>query len=163
MTKKLRRIRKLVTLFILVTFFLETTVVAEIQMLLSIAPVHARSAPHSDSLAVVSTAPGVPAPGPTAHPLVSATPPFAPPVAGSSVASFTTPAGSSLTGTAEDIVRLSLSSDEEQGNRESEAPSSSADGRWVAFQSRASNLVPGDTNHKIDIFVRTSSPAKPSG
>jgi Tol biopolymer transport system component len=30
----------------------------------------------------------------------------------------------------------------------------SADGRYLAFFSRASNLVPGDTNSSIDIFVR---------
>ena len=30
----------------------------------------------------------------------------------------------------------------------------SADGRYVAFESTASNLVPGDTNNNIDIFLR---------
>src|SRR5438105_1948443 len=30
----------------------------------------------------------------------------------------------------------------------------SADGRYVAFSSRATNLVPGDTNGAIDVFVR---------
>lgn len=29
----------------------------------------------------------------------------------------------------------------------------SGDGRWVAFSSRASNLVPGDTSHIADVFV----------
>jgi Tol biopolymer transport system component len=33
-----------------------------------------------------------------------------------------------------------------QGNRESGFPAVSSDGRYVAFESRASNLVPGDTN-----------------
>ena len=33
-------------------------------------------------------------------------------------------------------------------------PSISADGRYVAFQSAATNLVPGDRNHTADIFVR---------
>jgi Tol biopolymer transport system component len=33
-------------------------------------------------------------------------------------------------------------------------PSLSADGHTVAFGSRASNLVPHDTNHRDDIFVR---------
>ena len=32
-------------------------------------------------------------------------------------------------------------------------PSVTADGRYVAFDSSASNLVPGDTNGRIDIFV----------
>jgi Tol biopolymer transport system component len=33
-------------------------------------------------------------------------------------------------------------------------PSISADGRYVAFESDASNLVPGDTNNASDVFVR---------
>jgi Tol biopolymer transport system component len=36
----------------------------------------------------------------------------------------------------------------------SNAPTISADGRYVAFHSDASNLVPGDTNGTFDIFVR---------
>ncbi|NUT51615.1 MAG: hypothetical protein HOV94_30615 [Saccharothrix sp.] len=40
------------------------------------------------------------------------------------------------------------------GNGLSWAPSISADGRYVAFQSRATNLVPGDTNGVEDVFVR---------
>jgi WD40-like Beta Propeller Repeat len=39
-------------------------------------------------------------------------------------------------------------------NRLSETPAISADGRYVAFSSDASNLVPGDTNHSDDVFVR---------
>ncbi len=35
----------------------------------------------------------------------------------------------------------------------SAAPSQSADGRFVAFQSDADDLVPGDTNGKRDVFV----------
>lgn len=34
-------------------------------------------------------------------------------------------------------------------------PAISADGRFVAFWSRATNLVPGDTNDTQDIFVRS--------
>jgi Tol biopolymer transport system component len=42
-----------------------------------------------------------------------------------------------------------------QGNSDSSgAPAISADGRYVAFFSHASNLVPGDTNGAYDIFVR---------
>jgi len=33
-------------------------------------------------------------------------------------------------------------------------PALSGDGRYVAFLSRAPNLVPGDTNGKVDVFVR---------
>ena len=39
------------------------------------------------------------------------------------------------------------------GNGESDAPVMSADGRYVAFHSRASNLVTGDTNGRYDVFV----------
>jgi Tol biopolymer transport system component len=41
-----------------------------------------------------------------------------------------------------------------KGNGHSYNPSISADGRYVAFESDASNLVAGDTNVKRDIFVR---------
>jgi Tol biopolymer transport system component len=50
--------------------------------------------------------------------------------------------------------RVSVSSSGGQGNNESGYPSISADGRFVAFQSYASNLVPGDTNGRADVFVR---------
>ena len=41
-----------------------------------------------------------------------------------------------------------------QGNGESRPGSISADGRYVAFDSLASNLFPGDTNNYPDVFVR---------
>jgi titin len=41
-----------------------------------------------------------------------------------------------------------------EGNNFSAQPSISADGRFVAFFSFSSNLVPGDTNGAIDVFVR---------
>jgi Tol biopolymer transport system component len=50
--------------------------------------------------------------------------------------------------------RVSVSSGGDQGNGASLYPSISADGRFVAFQSQASNLVPGDTNGTTDIFIR---------
>jgi Tol biopolymer transport system component len=40
-----------------------------------------------------------------------------------------------------------------QANDTSEGPVLSADGRFVAFESPASNLVPGDTNGSWDVFV----------
>ncbi len=43
------------------------------------------------------------------------------------------------------------------GNGRSTAPALSADGRIVAFESLADNLVPGDTNGLPDIFVRDLS------
>ena len=49
---------------------------------------------------------------------------------------------------------VSVSSGGVQGNFNSTNPSISADGRFVAFQSSANNLVPMDTNNKSDIFVR---------
>jgi len=51
-------------------------------------------------------------------------------------------------------TRLSVSSAGTQGNDSSLAPSISADGRYVVFESDASNLVPGDTNGRYDIFLR---------
>jgi hypothetical protein len=41
-----------------------------------------------------------------------------------------------------------------QGNRASDEPALGGSGAFVAFSSRASNLVPGDTNGVADIFVR---------
>jgi Tol biopolymer transport system component len=49
---------------------------------------------------------------------------------------------------------VSLSSSGAQGAQVSYAPDISADGRYVAFASRAANLVPGDTNKADDVFVR---------
>jgi Tol biopolymer transport system component len=51
------------------------------------------------------------------------------------------------------VQRVSVASDGTEGNDDSWWPSMSADGRYVAFQSRASNLVPGDTNGTWDVFV----------
>jgi len=48
---------------------------------------------------------------------------------------------------------VSVSSTGERGNGPSLFPSMSADGRFVAFQSLASNLVVGDTNNAADIFI----------
>ena len=50
--------------------------------------------------------------------------------------------------------RVSVASDGAQGNGGSGGPSISANGRFVAFQSSATDLVPGDTNGELDIFVR---------
>ncbi|MGH9266613.1 MAG: TolB family protein, partial [Acidimicrobiales bacterium] len=48
---------------------------------------------------------------------------------------------------------VSVSSAGQQGVGISQVPSISADGRIVAFESRASNLAPGDTNAQADIFA----------
>ena len=50
--------------------------------------------------------------------------------------------------------RISLDSNELQANAASFNPSISADGRFVAFASAATNLVSGDANARTDIFVR---------
>lgn len=49
--------------------------------------------------------------------------------------------------------RISVSTGGFESNRSSYAPSISADGRFVAFQSEADNLVAGDTNGCGDAFV----------
>ena len=50
-------------------------------------------------------------------------------------------------------TRVSVASDGTQGNDNSFDPSISADGRYVAFVSYASNLVSGDTNGGVHVFV----------
>lgn len=57
-------------------------------------------------------------------------------------------------------TRVSLASDGTQGNVQSRSPSISADGRYVAFQSYAKNLVPGDTNGRADVFVHDRETGK---
>src|SRR5439155_1436556 len=54
------------------------------------------------------------------------------------------------TGTTE---RVSVASGGTEGNGFSAGPALSADGRFVAFHSTATNLVAGDTNGKTDVFV----------
>ena len=50
-------------------------------------------------------------------------------------------------------TRVSIASNGAQGNELSIKPVISADGRYVAFESWASNLVTGDTNGQEDVFV----------
>jgi archaellum component FlaF (FlaF/FlaG flagellin family) len=50
--------------------------------------------------------------------------------------------------------RVSVGSFGVQGNNDSYGGSISADGRYVAFTSYASNLVSGDSNGSLDVFVR---------
>jgi Tol biopolymer transport system component len=51
------------------------------------------------------------------------------------------------------IRRISVASDGTQGNYESRDPAINADGSIIAFESWASNLVMGDTNGDLDVFV----------
>jgi Tol biopolymer transport system component len=50
--------------------------------------------------------------------------------------------------------RVSISTAGAQAGGDSDFPRVSADGRFVAFESDAANLVPGDTNGQTDVFVR---------
>jgi len=52
------------------------------------------------------------------------------------------------------VSRVSVSSRERPAEGESGAASISADGRYVAFDSTAANLVAGDRNRRQDVFVR---------
>jgi Tol biopolymer transport system component len=51
------------------------------------------------------------------------------------------------------VALASSSSDGEAGDDSSTAAGFSADGRYLAFSSWARNLVPGDTNGQLDVFV----------
>lgn len=55
---------------------------------------------------------------------------------------------------------VSVSSGGRQANGASGFPTISADGRVVAFTSSASDLVSGDTNRKLDVFVRDRQTGK---
>src|SRR5678816_1412054 len=50
--------------------------------------------------------------------------------------------------------RAIVSTSSVQADMDSLTSSVSADGRYVAFVSAATNLVPGDTNGQFDVFVR---------
>lgn len=50
-------------------------------------------------------------------------------------------------------TRVSVDSRGNQADNFSQAPHLSADGRYIVFESLASNLVSGDTNGVIDVFV----------
>jgi sugar lactone lactonase YvrE len=56
--------------------------------------------------------------------------------------------------TAGSTTRVSVSSSGVEGNFTSRPADITADGRYVAFASFSSNLVPSDTNSSVDIFVR---------
>lgn len=50
--------------------------------------------------------------------------------------------------------RLSIATDGTQGNGASDGPTVNSTGRYVAFHSTATTLVPGDTNAYQDVFLR---------
>ena len=49
--------------------------------------------------------------------------------------------------------RASLAPDGTDGNDDSTRPTLSSDGRFIAFESLATNLIPDDTNGHMDVFV----------
>lgn len=60
------------------------------------------------------------------------------------------------------ITRVSVASDGAQSDRDSLFSSISPDGRYIAFDSWASNLVSGDTNDTQDVLFMISKPGKPA-
>lgn len=52
---------------------------------------------------------------------------------------------------------ISVTPDGSSGNAYSGSPSMSTNGAWIAFESDASDLVPGDTNQTTDVFVRNTT------
>ena len=57
-----------------------------------------------------------------------------------------------------ETTRISVDSSGKEGNDNSGNPSISSNGQVIAFQSFASNLVSGDTNNELDIFVYERQP-----
>ena len=55
-----------------------------------------------------------------------------------------------------ETTRISEGNGNTQGNSASQHPAISADGQNVTFQSYATNLVSGDTNNNVDVFVHTA-------
>lgn len=64
----------------------------------------------------------------------------------------TTPAGALELKPGTDYVNVT--SDDAMGNEQSQYAAISANGRYVAFWSRASNLAPGDTDNVHDVYVK---------
>jgi Tol biopolymer transport system component len=58
--------------------------------------------------------------------------------------------------------RVSVRSNGAQANGPSISPDVSSTGRFVVFESSASNLVPGDTNDTYDVFIRDRDAGKTS-
>ena len=58
---------------------------------------------------------------------------------------------------------VSSSMDEQPADGDSTSPSISADGRYIAFVSSATNLVDGDNNGVADVFVRDTCNGAPAG
>src|SRR5204862_3741251 len=52
-----------------------------------------------------------------------------------------------------DVARASVSTQGAEANLFSDFPSISSDGRFIAFNSVASNLIVGDSNNETDVFL----------
>jgi hypothetical protein len=63
------------------------------------------------------------------------------------------PAGAAVADDDRTTKRISIGHDGSQADGSSNAPSVSDDGRWFVYSSNATNLVPGDTNNLLDIFL----------
>ena len=71
---------------------------------------------------------------------------------------------SSLVTAGDEITRVSLSSLGVEGNGISESPAFSADGRYVAFSSAATNLViPMESGMSLSMIVRPGRPRESAG
>jgi Tol biopolymer transport system component len=55
---------------------------------------------------------------------------------------------------ADDVMRISTDSQGAQANDDSDSPALSGNGRYVAFCSAATDLVSGDTNGCVDVFLK---------
>ncbi len=53
-----------------------------------------------------------------------------------------------------ETIRASVSSQNVEGNQGGDYPSVSGNGRYITFISTSDNLVPGDNNSYVDVFVR---------
>lgn len=69
-------------------------------------------------------------------------------------ATMLAPTGAAALAAGATTSRVSIASTGGQGNGASFEPHVSASGRYVAFSSEGSNLVPGDSNGVSDVFVR---------
>jgi Tol biopolymer transport system component len=70
------------------------------------------------------------------------------------VFAFVTASGIGRADSSTILVNASVGTNGELANGSSSTPSLSHDGRYLAFDSAASNLVPNDVNGKSDVFVR---------
>lgn len=59
-----------------------------------------------------------------------------------------------ITVVAQPVQRVSVNAHGLEGDNSSDSPSLSSDGRYVVFSSYATNLVPGEDNDSVDIFIR---------